>query len=59
MLKLERRDLSSILEDFGLSAGAAAGFAELQRYDYADKGPDTREVRLILRVETGLRIPQR
>ncbi|MBR5702568.1 MAG: hypothetical protein IKX47_08870 [Oscillospiraceae bacterium] len=52
MLKLEIGDLSPILRDYGLPAGVV-GFTELQRYDYESKGPDTREVRLILRVETG------
>ena len=52
MLKLEIGNLSPILRDFGLPAGAV-GFTELQRYDYESQGPDTREVRLILRVETG------
>ena len=52
MLKLEIGNLSPILRDFGLLAGAV-GFTELQRYDYESQGLDTREVRLILRVETG------
>ena len=52
MLKLEIGDLSPILRDYGILSPAAAQ-TELQRYDYESKGPDTREVRLILRVETG------
>ncbi len=52
MLKLEIGDLSPILRDFGILSPAAA-LTELQRYDYESQGPDTREVRLILRVETG------
>ena len=52
MLKLEIGDLSPILRDFGILSPAAA-LMELLRYDYESQGPDTREVRLILRVETG------
>ena len=51
MLTVNTNELSAILADYGLPGGAA-GFAELQRYDYEYKGPDPREVRLILRVDT-------
>ena len=52
MLTLTPEEISPILMDYGILSPAAV-LTELQRYDYARKGPDTREVRLILRVETG------
>ena len=52
MLTLNPGEVSPILRDFGILSPAAA-LTELQRYDYESQGPDTREVRLILRVETG------
>ena len=51
MLRVNNEDLAPILEDFGINA-KIAGITELQRYDYESQGPETREVRLILRVET-------
>lgn len=50
MLQISLEDLERILTDFGICAKALA-FSELQRDDYAQNGPDSKEVRLIVRVD--------
>ena len=49
MFTVSLPDLTGILADFGVQAPAAA-FSELQRYHYEDSDPDSREVRLIVKV---------
>ena len=51
MFEITAEDLDRILADFG-AGGRAVAFSELQRYHYERRDPNSREVRLIVKVET-------
>ena len=50
MLSVENEDFERILRDYGIAAKIQS-VLELQRYNYERNGPDTKEVRLIVRMD--------
>lgn len=50
MFTITKEDISSILEDFGITSKVSV-FTELQRYHYEKDNPDSKEVRLIVKVD--------
>ena len=51
MFSVTTNDINTILQDYGIS-GKCAAFSELQRHHYEKEDPNSREVRLIIKVET-------
>ena len=49
MFTITKEDISSILEDYGI-ASKIVDFTELQRYHYEKDNPESKEVRLIIKV---------
>lgn len=50
MFVITKEDISSILEDFGITSKVIV-FTELQRYHYEKDNPDSKEVRVIIKVD--------
>lgn len=50
MFEISRTDMETVLRDFNIPA-AIAEITELQRYNYECKEPDSKEVRLIVKVQ--------
>ena len=50
MFLISREEAGAILRDYGITAGIRA-LTELQRYHYEQDDPDSREVRLIVRID--------
>jgi len=50
MFKITCEDIASILQDYGI-VGRIRNFFELQRYHYERNDPNSREVRLIVKIE--------
>ena len=50
MFSITHKDVASILQDYGIAAGIS-NISELQRYHYERDDPDSKEVRLIVRVD--------
>jgi len=50
MFCIRQTEIEAILKDYGL-ASPAAQITELQRYDFEWKGPEAKEVRLILKID--------
>ena len=50
MFTITKEDISSVLEDFGITS-KVIGFTELQRYHYEKANPASKEVRLIIKVD--------
>ncbi|HJA93011.1 MAG TPA: hypothetical protein H9717_07830 [Candidatus Eisenbergiella merdipullorum] len=50
MFTINKDDISFILEDFGITSKIIS-FTELERYDYEKDNPDSKEVRLIIKVD--------
>lgn len=56
MFTVERPDVERVLRDYGIPE-TLRDFSELQRYHYERYDPDSREVRLILRLTLEGRAP--
>jgi len=50
MFQIEQKDIEVVLRDYRIETGIR-GFSELQRYYYEQEDPNSREVRLIIKVE--------
>ncbi len=50
MFRITHDDVASILQDYGIAAGIS-NISELQRYHYERNDPNSKEVRLIVRVD--------
>ncbi|MBO7659415.1 MAG: hypothetical protein J6T65_08915, partial [Clostridia bacterium] len=48
MFTLTDKDIENVIHDFGIAA-ALVSFKEIERYNYEEDDPDTKQVRLIVK----------